>query len=63
MLEDNYAIKREQGEYKDFPYKYTLYLYGTAVWTDDFNEELSDKQVLKEFIKDLDYIADGLGEE
>lgn len=62
MLEDNYEIKREQGEYKDFPYKYTLYLYGKRVWTDDFREALSDKQVLKEFIKDLDYVAEGLGE-
>lgn len=60
MLENNYAIEREQGEYKDFPYRYTLYLYGTRVWTDDFNEELNDKQVLKEFIKDIDYVAEGL---
>ena len=59
MLEDNINIKREQGEYKDFPYKYTLYLYGKAVWTDDFNEELSDGQVVDEFIKDLKYVADG----
>lgn len=62
MLEDNYSIKRERGEYKDFSYRYTLYLYGQKVWTDDFNEELSDKQVLKEFIKDLDYVAEGLGD-
>lgn len=62
MLEDNISIKREQGEYKDFPHKYTLYLYGTAVWTDDFNEELSDKQVVAEFIKDLNYVADGWGD-
>lgn len=62
MLEDNINILRERGEYKDFPYKYTLYLYGTAVWTDDFNEELSDKQVVAEFIKDLKYVADGWGD-
>ena len=62
MLEDNYDIERERGEYKDFPYRYTLYLYGKKVWTDDFNEELSDKQVLKEFIKDLDYVAEGVGD-
>ena len=62
MLENNYEIERGAGEYKDFPYRYTLYLYGTKVWTDDFDVELSDKQVLKEFIKDLDYVAEGLGE-
>lgn len=61
MLEDNINILREQGEYKDFPYKYTLYLYGTAVWTDDFNEELNDKQVVEAFIKDLQYVIDGWG--
>lgn len=59
MLEDNIGIERGQGEYKDFPYKYTLYLYGQRVWTDDFNEELSDKRVVEEFIKDLQYVADG----
>lgn len=61
MLEDNINILRERGEYKDFPYKYTLYLYGTAVWTDDFNEELNDKQVVEAFIKDLKYVIDGWG--
>ena len=61
MLEDNINILRERGEYKDFPYKYTLYLYGTAVWTDDFNEELNDKQVVEAFIKDLQYVIDGWG--
>lgn len=61
MLEDNINILRERGEYKDFPYKYTLYLYGKAVWTDDFNEELNDKQVVEAFIKDLKYVIDGWG--
>lgn len=61
MLEDNINIKREKGEYKDFPYKYTLYLYSKAVWTDDFNEELNDKQVVEAFIKDLQYVIDGWG--
>ena len=61
MLEDNISIERGQGEYKDFPYKYTLYLYGKAVWTDDFNEELNDKQVVEAFIKDLQYVIDGWG--
>lgn len=61
MLEDNIKIERGQGEYKDFPYKYTLYLYDKAVWTDDFNEELNDKQVVEEFIKDLKYVINGWG--
>lgn len=62
MLEDNIQISREKGEYKDFPNKYAVYLYGKRVWEDDFNEELSDKKVIEEFIKDLQYIANGLGE-
>lgn len=53
MLQDNYEIKQEQGEYKGFPFKYTLYLYGTAVWTDDFHLPMSDTQVVEAFIKDL----------
>lgn len=59
MLEDNISIERGQGEYKDFPYKYALYLYGKRVWTDDFNEKLNDKQVVEEFIKELKYVIDG----
>ena len=62
MLEDNIQISREKGEYKDFPNKYAVYLYGKRVWEDDFNEELSNKKVIEEFIKDLQYIVDGLGE-
>ena len=61
MLEDNIKIERGKGEYKDFPYKYTLYLYDKAVWTDDFNEELNDKQVVEAFIKDLKYVINGWG--
>lgn len=61
MLEDNISIERGHGEYKDFPYKYTLCLYGTRVWTDDFNEELTDEEVIEEFIKALQCAA-GLGE-
>lgn len=61
MLEDNIKIERGRGEYKDFPYKYTLYLYEKAVWTDDFNEELNDRQVVEAFIKDLKYVIDGWG--
>lgn len=61
MIDKNQiGIKREQGEYKDFPYRYTLYLYGRKVWTDDFNNEMGDKQVIKEFIKDLKYVAEEL---
>lgn len=62
MLEDNISIERSKGEYKDFPYRYSLYLYNKCVWTDDFNEELNDKQVVEEFIKDLKYVADGWGD-
>lgn len=51
MLKDNYEIKQELGEYKDFPYSYKLYLYGRCVWTDDFPEPLTDKQVLENFVQ------------
>lgn len=54
MLEDNYKIEGERGEYKDFPFRYTLYLYGTAVWVDDFHLPRSEKQVVEAFIKDLE---------
>ena len=56
MLKDNIEIKRENGEYKDFPYKYRLYLYGWCVWEDDFNENLSDKKIIEKFIDDC-YLA------
>lgn len=51
MLEDNLEITTEQGEYKDFPYKKSLYLYGRCVWTDDFADNISDMEVVDEFCK------------
>lgn len=60
MLVDNIRIEKEKGEYKDFPYKYKLYLYGTCVWTDDFSEPLTDCEVVKEFAKELKYVAEEL---
>lgn len=53
MLEDNIKIKHGEGEYKDFPYKYSLYLYGKCVWTDDFHVKKTKSQIIDAFIKEL----------
>lgn len=53
MLEDNIEIVGDKGEYKDFPYKKKLYLYGKCVFEDDFAEDISPKEFIKEFNKAL----------
>ena len=54
MLRDNVEIKTSKGEYKDFPYKKELYIYGTCVWTDDFHTDVSDEVCIKTFIEQLE---------
>lgn len=54
MLKDNVKIKTSKGEYKDFPYKKELYLYGTCVWTDDFPTNVPDELCIKAFIELLE---------
>lgn len=54
MLKDNIEVKTSKGEYKDFPYKKELYLYGKCVWTDDFPTDVSNEVVVKEFIEALE---------
>lgn len=51
MLAENLEITTIKGEYRDFPYRKTVYLYGKAVWTDDFADNISDKEVVDEFCK------------
>lgn len=53
MLENNIEIVGEKGEYKDFPYKKKLYLYGKCVFEDDFSEDISAKEFIEEFSKAL----------
>lgn len=53
MLQDNYEIKQTKGEYKDYPFRYTLYLYGTKVWEEDFNSPQDDAEVVAVFAEDL----------
>lgn len=53
MLRDNIKIKTDEGVYKDFPYHKELYLYGHCVWTDDFPTDITDEEVINEFIKAL----------
>lgn len=53
MLSDNIEIKTSEGEYKDFPYKKELYLYGKCVWTDDYHTDVNRETVIKDFIKAL----------
>ena len=60
MMADNIKVVCKDGEYKDFPYKYEVYLYGKCVWTDDFNERMTDNKVIKEFAKELNYLAEEL---
>ena len=55
MLEDNIDIVESKGEYKDFPYKYSLYLYCKKVWEDDFHEKQTDAHIIEEFCKALTY--------
>lgn len=54
MLKDNIEVKTSEGEYKDFPYKKELYLYGKCVWTDDFPTDVSNEVVVKAFIEALE---------
>lgn len=53
MLEDNIEIISEKGEYKEFPYKKSVYLYGKCVWTDDFSGDLNAKEVIEAFCNQL----------
>lgn len=54
MLKDSVKIKTSKGEYKDFPYKKELYFFGTCVWTDDFQTDVSDELCIKAFIEQLE---------
>lgn len=54
MLKDNLEIKTSKGEYKDFPYKKELYLYGKCVWTEDFPKDVSDELCIRMFIEQLE---------
>lgn len=54
MLNDNIKIKTSEGEYKDFPYKKELYLYGKCVWADDYHTDVNRETVIKDFIKALE---------
>ncbi len=54
MLKDNVEIKTSLGEYKDFPYKKELYIYGKRVWTDDFPTDVPDELCIKAFIEQLE---------
>ncbi len=53
MLADNIRVEEGEGEYKDFPYKYSVYLYDKCVWTDDFHAKHSEQSVLKAFLDEL----------
>lgn len=53
MLEDNIEITTSKGEYKDFPYKKSVYLYDKCVWTDDFADDISDSEVIEAFCEAL----------
>lgn len=54
MLEDNLEIRTSDGEYKDFPVKKELLLYGKCVWTDDFPTDVPDELCIKAFIEQLE---------
>lgn len=53
MLSDNIEIKTSEGEYKDFPYKKELCLYGKCVWSDDYPTDVNRETVIEDFIKAL----------
>lgn len=46
-------IVSDKGEYKEFPYKKSVYINDRCVWSDDFMEDISDRQVIEEFHKGL----------
>lgn len=46
-------IVSDKGEYKEFPYKKSLYINDRCVWSDDFHADISDKQVIEAFNKEL----------
>lgn len=54
MLKDNVEIKTSKGEYKDYPYKKELCIYGKCVWTDDFPTDVPDELCIEEFIEQLE---------
>lgn len=54
MLEDNLEIRTSDGEYKDFPVKKELLLYGKCVWTDDFPTDVPDELCVRAFIEQLE---------
>lgn len=54
LSKDNMEIKTSKGEYKGFPYKKELYLYGTCVWADDFQTDVPDELCIKIFTEQLE---------
>lgn len=54
MLKDNVIVKTSRGEYKDYPYKKELYIYGKCVWTDDFPKDVPDELCIRAFIEQLE---------
>lgn len=42
-------VDKTGGEYKDYPVRITYYYNGKRVWTDDYFDEISDEQKIREF--------------
>lgn len=53
MLDSNIEITTESGEYKEYPFRKSIYLYGKCVWSDDFADNVSNKEVIDAFYESL----------
>ena len=53
MLKDN-VIWTGKGEYKEYPYRKELYIYGERVWADDFPTDVPDEVCIRAFIEQLE---------
>lgn len=47
----NFEVRVSKGEWKDYPYKYGVFLDDELVWSDDYQSEQTATKIFKDFVE------------
>lgn len=50
-VEMDFEIRASKGNWKEYPYRYSVYLDDKEVWTDDYASERNTTQIFVDFVK------------
>lgn len=48
-----FEIRQSNGEYKEYPYRYSVYLDDKEVWSDDYRDEVKPNEIFIHFTESL----------